>query len=128
MRTRLYTITHSTTLITEECCNCGILFAMPDDYRDQRVEDRQWFYCPNGHPQRYTGQNTEEKLRKARAQITHLRDQREAAERSAKAYKGHFTRVKGQVERAQKGVCPHCNRSFEDLRRHMASKHEGVQP
>ncbi|MCH8264244.1 MAG: hypothetical protein IIC10_02505 [Proteobacteria bacterium] len=63
-------------------------------------------------------------LEQARAQITHLGDQKDAAQRSADAYKGHFTRVKKQVERAEKCVCPHCNRSFADLRRHMESKHQ----
>ncbi|MBV6448554.1 hypothetical protein [Nitrosomonas sp.] len=47
---------------------------------------------------------------------THLVDQRDAAERSARAYKGQATKIKRRVGR---GVCPCCNRHFENLERHM---------
>ena len=50
------------------------------------------------------------------------RDCREAAERSASARKGQITKLK---KRAAAGVCPCCNRSFENLRRHIDSQHPG---
>ena len=45
-------------------------------------------------------------------------------ERSHAATRGHLTRAKKQVHRAEHGVCPHCNRSFQNLARHMQTKHE----
>lgn len=47
-------------------------------------------------------------------------DEAEAVKRSAAAYKGAATRLKN---RAKAGVCPCCNRTFQNLARHMASQH-----
>jgi hypothetical protein len=43
--------------------------------------------------------------------------------RSHAATKGHVTRKKRQLERVASGVCPCCNRSFVNLRRHMKTQH-----
>ncbi len=119
------TPTLTVTFWSVECFRCGTPFALSKDFYENRIADKRSWYCPNGHRQVFIGKTDKEKLAQARATITHLGDQKDAAQRSADAYKGHFTRVKRQVERAEKGVCPHCNRSFLDLRRHMESKHEG---
>ena len=107
-----------------DCPSCGIIYGLTNDYENARQEDGKRWYCPNGHRQHFIGKTDKEKLAQARATITHLGDQKDAAQRSADDYKGHFTRVKKKVERAENGVCPHCNRSFADLRRHMESKHQ----
>jgi hypothetical protein len=50
-----------------------------------------------------------------------LAAERDQAEASARAHKGHATRLKN---RAQAGMCPHgCNRHFKDLERHCKNKH-----
>lgn len=50
---RTLTLSTSVDLTTEECCNCGVLFAMPADLRKQLLADHsRSFYCPNGHGQR----------------------------------------------------------------------------
>ena len=114
------------------CCNCGIEFGVPKDYDDKRREDGNGFRCPSGHELSY-GEGETAKLRRERNQLKQriaqkddeIRDQRErkeAAQRSAIAHKGHLTRVKNRVG---KGVCPCCNRNFENLARHMESKHPG---
>ena len=123
MTTRL--ITWSTTLVPVTCCECGVLFGVPQDLDRYNLEQgpRRSFWCPNGHQQHYSRsevQRLKERLAAAEARETHERDQRIAAERSASAYKGRVTRLKN---RAAAGVCPCCNRSFENLRRHMASQH-----
>lgn len=114
------------TFTVQSCINCGVDFAMTDDLMGQRRRDGMDFYCPNGHPQRYTEtdatrlKKAQEALERARAAEVHLRDQRDAAERSASAYKGQVTRIK---KRVGNGVCPCCGRSFQQLARHMATKH-----
>lgn len=118
------TPTLTVTFWSVECFSCGTPFALSRDFYENRIADKKAWYCPNGHRQHFVGQTDKEKLAQARATITHLGDQKDAAQRSADSYKGHFTRVKRQVERVEKGVCPHCNRSFADLRRHMESKHQ----
>lgn len=53
-------------------------------------------------------------------EIAAQRRLRDHAERQASARKGQVTRLKN---RAAAGVCPCCTRSFENLRRHMTTKH-----
>jgi hypothetical protein len=130
MSTRL--ITWSTTLVPVTCCECGVLFGVPQDLDRHNYEQgpKRSFWCPSGHEQHYTKsevQKLREKLaaeqaarERAEAREIHQRDQRLAAERSASAYKGRVTRLKN---RAAAGVCPCCNRTFQQLARHMASQH-----
>jgi hypothetical protein len=125
------TLTYTKSLVIEECCVCHMTFAMPRDFMDQcRNSTRKFFYCPAGHEQHYTTNQLATLRRKlelaeqqrdwAENARKAARDQAQAAERSAAAYKGRVTRLKN---RAAAGVCPCCNRTFENLHRHMASKH-----
>lgn len=117
----------NTWLETETCCACGIMFAMPADFqRKKRDNPGSSFYCPNGHGQHYVGETKEQKLQREierrDAQLADARDRanRLMAERdaAAKAHKKMRTRVAN-------GVCPCCNRSFENLRNHMKNQHPG---
>lgn len=120
-----------------ECCTCFMVFAFPQSFHIRRRQDGRLFYCPQGHAQSYTQSENdrlrqerdrlkqreawyEEQLKAARQRATDERAFREAAERQAAARKGQITRLRN---RAAAGVCPCCNRSFENLRRHMATKH-----
>lgn len=114
------TFTGTTDLVTETCCNCGVLFAMTADYERRRRAKKDSFYCPNGHGQHYTGPTDTDRLREAKARETALRDQLEASIRDAEAARAALMRDR---QRFINGVCPCCNRSFENVRRHMASKH-----
>jgi hypothetical protein len=120
------------TLEPETCCSCGCAYGMPADLRAARLRDGEWFYCPNGHKQHYVKTEVdrlrEELAQAQRRQVlaetraTAAYDQAQAAERSARAYRGVATRVKN---RAAAGVCPvvPCRRHFTDLQSHMASEH-----
>jgi hypothetical protein len=121
------TMTYSETLVVTHCW-CGIAVAIPENlHRWMHKSDKNHCHCPVGHE--FVFNNTlEEQLEEARQQrnealqrVRATRDLLHAEERSHVATKGHLTRVKKRVHR---GVCPHCNRSFEDLRRHMRSKHK----
>lgn len=48
------------------CCNKSCLqpFAMTTAMKAARLKDKSTFYCPNGHPQHFTAETTEERLRK----------------------------------------------------------------
>lgn len=43
----------------EECCKCGILFAVSSNLIANWKKTKQSFYCPNGHPQSYTESTAE---------------------------------------------------------------------
>lgn len=117
------TITLASQFVVEECCHkgCGISFAVTVDFQRRCLNDHaRSFYCPNGHGQHYTGKTDAQKLQDAQARETALRDQLTAAIRDGERTRQQLMRDR---ERFSKGVCPCCNRSFDNVRRHMASKH-----
>ena len=124
------TITVSTDLVAEECCNCGVWFAVPRSLMGSLRRTKTTFYCPNGHPQSYTRSEADKLRDKLNREIashdrthTRLREvgkSRDAAERREAAHKGVATRMRN---RASNGLCPCCNRSFVNLKRHMGTKH-----
>jgi hypothetical protein len=119
----IFTVNQDVALKTIRCCACDLLFAVPQTWLDERQEDGRSFCCPNGHQQHFTERESERlrrQLKQAEAQVTHLRDQRDAAERSARAYRGQVTKIR---KRVGNGVCPCCKRSFQNLGRHMVNQH-----
>lgn len=119
-------------MVIVHCCNCGMPFALTQDFKDRRVEDAETFYCPKGHPQHFGSSKTKqqeiEDLKKevARQRInnTHLRETRDHYQNRMNGYKGHVTRVKNAIA---KGKCPCCNEYFDDLHNHMKTKHPQFQ-
>lgn len=118
------TQTYTGTLTIVECPNCYMDFGVTPEFQAARRNDHKSFYCPAGHSMSY-GQKSEaeklrDRLRSAEAQLTHTQDQLQMTEYQRRAQKGHNTRLKNRIAA---GVCPCCNRSFQDLRRHMAGQH-----
>jgi hypothetical protein len=119
-------VTVETVLQPHTCKSCGVLFALPREFTEQRRNDGQTWYCPNGHQWVY--RDTEVmRLRRAleqqEANAEWYRDQLSASERSLSATRGVVTKLR---KRAHAGTCPFgCRRHFVDLERHVASKHPG---
>ncbi len=108
------------TMVSEQCCNCGIIFSMPEAFRNQCKDDNtKYFYCPNGHSQHFA-QSTADKLQKQldREKAEHARELERALEQKRE--------VERQLKRIHKGTCPCCNRSFENLAKHMKTKHPEI--
>lgn len=114
----------------QKCCVCFVKFGVPIGYTNARRNDKSAFFCPNGHSMSYK-ESEADKLRLERDrlaqqlaykddEIARQKSLREGAERSASARKGQVTKMKNRVAA---GVCPCCNRSFENLHRHMTTKH-----
>ena len=127
------TITAESELVTETCCNCGMLFAMTTSFQKRRQQDHGGFYCPAGHIQYYLAESREQKLKReldrAKQNAAYLEDQariqrelREAAEKQASARKGVIARMK---KRAAAGSCPCCQRTFSNMAEHMRKQHPG---
>lgn len=129
---KTHTIQTDLVLVTEVCCNCSIVFAMPTSLQKRCKErgEKQSFYCPNGHGQHYTVgeiQQLEERLARANSdriywmgRHSEAQDRLDGAERRVAAQKGQVTKLK---KRISQGVCPCCNRSFVNLQRHMQGQH-----
>lgn len=131
-------------LSVKECPTCHITYAIPLrlDEAARQYNRAEWpnntlsWYCPNGHPLSYIGRNEEQRLRdrlkreqEERARVSAERDQAAA---SAKAQRGAATRARNERDHSKQrhaaGVCPCCNRSFKQLRQHMAEKHPDYDP
>jgi len=121
------------TLVVIACSECDTSFGITKSMNAARREDHGTFFCPVGHRQHYPGESPLERERRlrqtaerqagyARASRDAARDQAEAAERSARAYKGHATRLRNRIAA---GICPvpDCRRSFQNVRRHIAGQH-----
>lgn len=118
------------------CPQCQVRFGLAEATEAVLRQSSQDFYCPFGHKQHFPQGLTEaEKLRRERDalrqdkarlhdEIAHQQNRRRAAERSAAGYKGAATRIRNRV---RNGVCPCCNRTFQNLAAHMANQHPGFQ-
>lgn len=110
--------------VTEECCSCGIPFAMTEDFHRRRLADRKTFYCPSGHGQVYSGKSEEQKLKeqlaRSRREADAAFDRAMNAENQRDAVVKSYTRIR---ERVKNGVCPCCDRHFQNLWQHMKNQH-----
>lgn len=105
------------------CCECGMAFAMTQDFYERRYFDGKAFCCPAGHAQSFI--LTKETMLKKDVEYWQQHAQKLADEanhyrRSAIAQKAVKTRL---IKRIKNGVCPCCKRQFVDLTRHMSTKH-----
>lgn len=120
------TITYTGVLEVLSCGNCNVDFAIDQTWLRKLQKTGESFWCPNGHCISYGShvqselERTQRALERAETRERAARDQADAAERSAIAYKGHATRLR---KRAAAGVCPCCTRTFQNLQRHMTSQH-----
>lgn len=121
--TRIETFTIEGLLVEffiSDCANCGVLFGMPKDLERRRRKDRQRFYCPNGHYLVFAGKTDAQKLEESQARETALRDQLSAAIRDGEQTRQALLRDR---QRFANGVCPCCNRTFQNVLRHMRGEH-----
>ncbi|MBN3756051.1 hypothetical protein G3N95_24125 [Paraburkholderia sp. Tr-20389] len=116
-----YAIQHQIALSTITCCSCGVVFAMPDQLKNQLRQSGDWFFCPNGHRQHF-----------AQTEADRLRALLEQANRRNTDLVDEVARVQREKKRIERrvnaGVCPCCNRTFVNLARHMVSKHQDAKP
>lgn len=112
-------------------CWCGIQHAVPKSLRDVQMRqhndgrrDVQVIHCPLGHAHVPKGETASERLERqlARERAAHdqTRADRDYKERRRRAEKAAKTRLKN---RAAAGLCPCCNRTFQNLARHMKGQH-----
>lgn len=138
MPTRGTTVEFSTVLVVEICCTCFMTFAVPDDFRARRRSDKASFFCPSGHSQSYQGESDADavrRLEREKLEIERDRNQRivryeqwlDQVREENKVVTKQLSSTRGQLTKARRrianGVCPCCNRSFEQLARHMATQH-----
>jgi len=108
----------------EHCCNCGMAFAMTDAFHERKLKDQTYFSCPSGHQQHYTGLTEEQKLRKEVERKQQMLDAANARADTSEREREQIAKAhKKMRERVMNGVCPCCNRTFQNLMMHMRSEH-----
>lgn len=114
-----------------QCCICGVPMVLTKDtYERAREDSKQVFYCERGHQQFFRDgevQRLQKELERKTKElewsaqsVKNAWRQVDDEKRKAAAARGVATRIKNRVGN---GVCPCCNRSFANLKRHMESKH-----
>jgi hypothetical protein len=124
-------------LVTTTCW-CGIHLAIPENlwtYAQDSEPGSVSIHCPLGHSfvynnnrlskEREARENAERRLGWAREDAAHERQRHETTRRQLAAQKGATTKAR---KRHAAGLCPCCNRTFQQLARHMATKHPDYVP
>jgi hypothetical protein len=122
-----------TLIVIGPCAKCGCEVSLPDALHTAAKRSSKISFCcttatqctsprasrrPIGCAESVTGSLSRSPNKDDR--IQQLREGREAAERRASAARGQVTKIKNCVGH---GICPCCNRTFENQSRHMASQH-----
>lgn len=119
------TETLSRVVVFEECFTCGAPIAMSEGQQRQFHETGMTIRCVLGHGT----VRRQSDLSIARAKLQEAQDRLARAEtslRNEQKAHGATRRAKQRLQdRVRNGVCPHCHRSFQNLKRHIASKHGG---
>lgn len=131
-------ITIKVKMAYEECCKCGVVFGIPQSLKDRLLSTKDFFYCPNGHAQQYVGEADRTKANRLEKELEEIKrwqqyyehafyeeqDEHEATKNSLRATKAAKTRLKNRIKN---GVCPCCHRHFDNLQRHIKTKHPGYE-
>jgi len=127
----------SESLTNLQCGECGVHHAIPTKIFESKREAGGFWFCPNGHQWGFKeGKHEREAIRRERDLLKQQLAQKDdeiagitlklQGERNrTAAYKGEMTKVKN---RAKAGVCPCCNRTFQNMASHMKTKHPGFDP
>ena len=115
-------------LTTLVCPVCGIEYSVPIKFIEWKCnlpenDDRRGWHCPNGDRLIPTNSRMDD-LRRQNERLTQMIAQRDdeldSERRRTAAAKGEVTKIK---KRISCGVCPCCNRTFQNLASHMKTKH-----
>lgn len=115
------TFTEIITFTKIDCGRCGASYAINEKYRAERKEKGGYWHCPYCQCSWGYGDSTN-------AQLQRALEEKQRLLTAAKCETLRERQLKEDLERKQRrvarGVCPCCNRSFENLQRHMKTKHK----
>lgn len=109
-------------LTQEDCGECGGVFAVSSAYRQRCYDEgKKTFACPYCKTDwGWTGRGALQTAKDALAAEQARHRATLARENEVRAAKEKMER---KLKRVGRGVCPECNRTFENLARHMNCKH-----
>ncbi len=120
------------TLVQVDCISCKAIFGMTKTADDNYQNNHKSFNCPYcDNSMFYPGKSDIEREREKTQRALSQLEQQEALTKyqkkralsyqyQARAEKGAKTRLKNRVKN---GICPCCNRTFQNLARHINGQH-----
>jgi hypothetical protein len=84
-----------------ECCICGVLIGLPDNYTRGRKEDKDPWYCPNGHRQSFVGTPLSTQLEEVKDSRDRIEGERDEAQEKLARKIRQIARLKEKVERVK---------------------------
>lgn len=119
-------LTTTVALVELQCRSCGTFHAIPKVMHDSCVEEGGYWTCPNGHTRGFKeGRHAREAVRLERDRLKQQLAERDDALRAAEQRVAkEQSKVRKLKTRAAAGVCPCCNRQFQNLHMHMMTKHK----
>jgi len=89
------------TLVNMQCGECGIQFAVPDFFNEERKKTGKGWFCPNGHSRVYR-ESDADKFRRERDQAIQQKAmaEQQAAEADERARKGGSERSTDEEARS----------------------------
>lgn len=126
-----HTIVESQILVTETCCVCGVLFAMPEDLHNKcRRDPSKDFFCPNGHSLVFKKSIDAQEIERLKREKDELERSRYSLHNELQAKKDEVDKLQKSIKRRNKriaaGVCPCCNRTVSQLAEHMKTMHPDI--
>lgn len=128
------------TTVTDDlktCPLCGVHYALDAAFARLKWDQGGDWYCPNGHNLIFTETKAQKLQKQLDAERKKIADQQETIryfdkrlsetvqerDNATRNWKSTKTRLRKTKERVANGVCPCCNRNFENLQRHIRTKH-----
>lgn len=124
-----------TSLVVVICPTCQMHHAIPESLSQRAIEQHSghprtlYVHCPAGHRWRFNAPavSDADRLRRERERSARIQAELDQVAASRRGHKAAATRARAERDRlrarAAAGVCPCCNRQFQQLHRHMASQH-----
>lgn len=126
------TVMLTTQLEEITCGTCGILHAVPMDWIYERRKMAGDIYCPNGCKRTWSESEAQRLQKQLTVKEMELRAEKCKALNALRelgSERLEKEKAERKLKRVSRGVCPCCNRTFQNLARHMATKHsEKPQP
>lgn len=118
-----------------KCCQCGLMYFVPESVEEAWRKSGNGFWCPNGHSLTF-GDSENKKLKReldaSKQREETIRRQRDDAQRLKDAALAANTDLERKARLAKKraalGVCPCCHRTVSQMARHIKSKHPDFMP
>lgn len=103
------------------CGTCGGVYAINERFRKECHDYGKSWTCP--YCKGSWGYSNNNELSRLKAELESEKRRREVALSRANEAEQAKAKVERKLRRVARGVCTCCNRSFKNLREHMATKH-----